>query len=344
MGSTPRGISASRGASILGLSQWASPFETWQRIMEERFPANDKCTPKWPGYNAAHGYTLPPDADSAAIRWGLAFEDAICELDEEVLGEKILDREMFFSYPLFDNPVVTCHIDGRLASGVLVENKTTTAMSYREKWGDEGTDRIPQNYQIQCQQQLLCTGAAEVIVSVLVFPEMPEAWEKMGWYVGHDGPKWWLHNDALKIGCVDPMIWARALSQMGYFHQYRVKANLSAQAAMLAAYREWWETYVIGETPPAPRDYADVRRYFPEPVGTIVADPLLESWLREYKEIGEEISASGRLGKRRDELKVLSLLRMRGMDKAMDDESRDKTVVRDNTGKKLIQFDGKVFR
>jgi len=49
MSNQPRVISSSRGAAILGLSPWSTPFEIFQLIMEERVP----------GWNAAHGYTLP---------------------------------------------------------------------------------------------------------------------------------------------------------------------------------------------------------------------------------------------------------------------------------------------
>lgn len=363
MGSIPRGVSASRGASILGLSQWASPFETWQRIMEERFPARplnsvtfntyaDPIQDGYPGYNAAHGYTLPPDADSAAIRWGLAFEDAICALDEEVLGKRVVFREAAYaSKPFFDQcgGLLTCHIDGVLDGPVesplvLVENKTTTAMSYREKWGDEGTDRIPQAYQIQVQHEMLCTGAAEVIVSVLVFPEMPDAWEKEGWEVSQfvdpvDGKaKHWVMENEYTGDIVHPTEWARVLKQMGYFHQYRVRENHEAQAAMLGTYREWWETYVIGETPPEPRDYADVRRYFPEPVGTVVCDKDMGEWLREMADIKKERGDSGMLGKRETELKVL-ILHQAGLTPAvLDDESHEGYVFRDQNGKKLGSF------
>ncbi len=57
-----------------------------------------------------------------------------------------------------------------------------------------------------------------------------------------------------------------------------------------------------------------------------------------------EISPRGRLGKRREELKVLILKSMRSSDSQLDDESREKTVLRDRQGRKLAQFDGKTFR
>ena len=49
MGSNPRGISGSRAASILGLSEWATVFQTWQEIKEEQVP----------GFNSLAGYVMP---------------------------------------------------------------------------------------------------------------------------------------------------------------------------------------------------------------------------------------------------------------------------------------------
>ena len=354
MGSTPRGISASRGAAVLGLSDWASPREVWQLIQEERQP----------GYNAAHGYTLPEFKDGAILRWGLAFEDALCALDEEVLGKRVCFREGLycrgFDLPDIENEpvslgdnVITCHIDGCVDGAlesplVLVENKTTTAFAFREKWGEPGSDRIPQVYQVQVQHQMLCTGASEVIVSVLVFPEMPDEWEKMGVAVEKDGDLYVIRGPKLEDGfhawTCSTLDWARPLARMGYFHQYRVKANPEAQAAMLAAYRDFWEHNVLGEVPPDPRDYEDVRRLFPAPKGTIVCDDTLAGWLREYKDIRDELGGKGMLSRRADELKVLILERARATDGTIDDESREKTIFRDQSGQKLGQYDGKTFR
>ena len=354
MGSTPRGISASRGAAVLGLSDWASPLEVWQQILEEREP----------GYNAAHGYTLPEFKEGASLRFGLAFEDAVVSLSEDATGDKIVDREGSYGIDLArpddrfvgsDNVAshcaITCHIDGSYimppalsGSGPLHEGKTTTAFAFREKWGEEGSDRIPQVYQVQVQHQMLCTGASEVIVSVLVFPEMPDAWEKMGYQVHADDFGRWHIDTEETVNAIDPMQWARVLAEMGYFHQYRVKANPEAQAAMLASYRDFWEHNVLAGVPPAPRDYEDVRRLFPAPKGTIVCDDILAGWLREYKDIRDELGGKGMLSRRADELKLLILERARATDGTIDDESREKTIFRDQAGAKLGQYDGKTFR
>jgi len=367
VGSTPRGISASRGAAVLGLSDWATPLEVWQLIMEERDPpvllaeigsshggAGDwfvkmvaqglDPTGGYPGYNAAHGYTCPEFKEGAPLRWGTAFEDAVVSLAEEGEGLPIGEREKLYEYGQMlgdDRALITCHIDGHYrGTDRLHEGKTTNAMSYREKWGEPGSDRIPREYAVQVQHQMLCTGAAEVIVSVLVFPEMPDAWEKMGWQVREAPGQEIMGSYQLWKGdtFIYPIQWARTLQQMGYFHTYRVKANPEAQGKMLAAYRDFWTNNVLGGVPPEPRTYEDIKRLFPEPKGTLVCGELMARLLKEYADIKDELGGKGMLSRRADEIKLLVLDWARTADPTMDDESREATIFRDEAGKKLGSF------
>ena len=332
MGSTPRGISASRGAAILGLSEFQTPFEAWQTLMEEREP----------GFNASHGYVLPERKDSAPLRWGTAFEDAVVALAEEVQGHDIIHRERFACVPSF--PEVTCHIDGAYERDpvdlgiVLHEGKTSSAFPFREKWGEPGTDRVPTYIAVQTQHQMLCMAAMLDIVSVLVFPETPEHWEGMGWTVeDHGETGWWLWNTQ-KSKTNTVMAWARVLQQMGYFHQYPVPANPDAQKGLIEAYKHFWHKHVLEAREPEPRTYDDIKRLVPEPKGTLVCPEGPASWFAELKAIGEEIGGGGPLAKRADAVKLQILSWARGQDTTIDDESRTATIFRDEAGKKLGQF------
>ena len=366
MGSLPIGISGSRAATILGMSPWSTPFQVWQDIMEARQP----------GFNASHGYDYTPFEGNASTRWGLAFEDAVIKLCEEKAGNKILDREGEYSH--LKNDFVTCHIDGSYrGTTILHEGKTTTSYGFGDKWGDPGTDKIPIEIQIQVQHQMLCTGADSAIVSVLVFPKRPDDWENEGWVVLPQP------DDKLLIGLktpcpegeysgiskfVDPISWAATLSDMGFFHQYTIPANRDLHALMLDEYRKWWELYVIGETPPAPQNYDDIRALITAPTGTIIVDSNTARWFKEYKDLGSEIGATGNLAKRRDQLKVLILDRAyvrehemcphdRMLDyktchgqcglpecsvgtgkSVLDDESTDKWIFMDDRGRKLGSY------
>ncbi len=174
MGSKPIGISASRASTIMGINPWSSELEVWQKIMEEVEP----------GFNAANNYEYPVFEETAQIRWGNAFEDAVIKLAEDKAGKKIFDREKLYKY----NKFITCHIDGRyqdiLSDEIIMtrlsEGKTTSFFYWKDNFGDPGTDKIPVQYQSQCQHQMLCTGAEKVILSVLVFPRRVDDWEAMG--------------------------------------------------------------------------------------------------------------------------------------------------------------------
>jgi len=140
-----------------------------------------------------------------------------------------------------------------------------------------------------------------------------------------------------------PLEWARTLAEMGFFHQYEIQAHTELQALMIEGYREFW-AHVLDATPPPPRRYDDIRALVREPVGTIIVTPEQERLLREYSDITKEISGSGNLAKRRDQIKPADLDMARTMGYAIDDNSADKWVFRSETGKKLAQYNGKVFR
>lgn len=347
MGSQPKGISASRAAAILGLGEYEGQtgFTVWQLICEERRP----------GFNAERGYVMPPPPDNSAIRWGTAFEDAIVELAGAKQGERIIDRERFYSADL---PYVTCHIDGRYVGEMprehgypLHEGKTTNLWTFRELWGEPGTDRVPSGYQVQVQHQCLCTGAAEVIVSVLVFPRRPDEWEAEGWRV--IGPRvgnipfelqrW---QDDLLVKCGSVLNWARVIAEMGLFHQYPVVAKPELQKEMVERYRHFWSTYVLPEAEPPIDCYPDMLRAFPAPVGTIVLTEQEAAWITERKMITEEIGDTSPLAKRKRELARLTLdsVRSRMECAVIDEESTEKVIFVDSTGKKLGSYDGKTFR
>jgi len=342
MGSKPTGISASRGAAILGLNQYQTMFEIWQIIMEERQP----------GFNSLAGYTMPEPPDNAAIRWGLAFEDAVCELAGNEYDSHIVLKEEFNSlnhihkhyflrrgYINIEIPI-TCHVDGFYDAGtspfktmVIHEGKTTSIMTFNKKWGPPETDKIPREYQVQCQHQMACTGASDVILSVLVFPKSPEEWEQAEWSVVQfeENNPWFIE----KKKRYSTMFWAQSLSQMGFFHQYHIKRNQDLIDSIIEKYSRFWEKNILGEIPPDPINIDDIKRLAPEPVGTIVLPDHIIDLYREYKLIKKEIGASGTSAKRAEQVKTLILDAARKIESVIDDESTDKWLFYDSCGNKL---------
>jgi hypothetical protein len=325
----PVNISASRGSAILGLSNWSTPTEVWLKIMEEREP----------GFCKKHNYEYPIFEETAQIRWGKAFESSIIELAERKQGIDITDRERLYSAgALF--PFITCHIDGKYSKKILHEGKTTAIFYYRENFGEPGTDKVPVDYQIQTQHQMICTGAEKVILSVLVFPRRVDDWEEMGWEFVENEKGYFLKNDIFteKTGLDGPIKWARILNKMGYFHQYEINANPKLQELMIMHYKEFWEENIIKGIPPKPKTYDDIRKLVRNPIGTIIATEEMERVVSEYRIIKDEISEKGPLGKRIDQIKIDILQFMKNADAVPDDDTRDKWILRDRAGKKIASY------
>lgn len=352
MGSTPRGISASRGASFLGLSKWKTQVQAWLEICEEREP----------GFCEKNGYILKDDEDAVCARWGLAFEDAIVKLAESKKnGVKILDREKSFKANVEGPVEITCHIDGNYIGlmmkypnvgptiappPILHEGKTTNLYTFRDEWGDPGTDAIPREYQVQCQHQMLCTGADQVIVSVLVFPKRTDEWENEGWtpdFCGGDD-YWIVHEDS---GLIYPGLWAESLDQMGFFHQYTINRDQALIDLMVKEYTAFWDDHVLTGIPPKPVNLDDIKRLTPEPSGVIYVTPEIAALFQEDKQIRTEISPKGDLGKRRVAIRTQILNFGRSVEPTFDEikESPTRWIFRDEFGGgKLGSFDGKAFR
>jgi predicted phage-related endonuclease len=335
--SLPINISASRGAAILTyydksleairpMSKWSTPVSVWLQIMEARNH----------GFCEKNNYELPVIEDNPSMRWGRAFESAIIELAEsKVDNDKIEEREKSYEA---DDEYITCHIDGRYRHRYcLHEGKTTTAYYFSDNFGEPGTDQVPIEYQIQCQHQMICTGAEKVILSVLVFPKRPEEWEEVG-YIPMQ-----INNGVWRISrpdgnLFDPSEWAYTLSEMGFFHQYEIIANPELQKLMIEKYSQFWNNNILTGIPPEPCHYDDIRALVREPVGTIIADEHVERMMAEYKNITEEIGQGGSLRKRANQIKIEALQYMRNTEKTIDDESDKKWILRGIDGKKIATY------
>ena len=359
------GISASKGAAILSkeFNPYQTEFSIWQGWIEKIHP----------GINSDMGFIMPERPEGPALRWGLAFEDAICRLAEEKRGSEIYDKERFLCSRYKGVPMLG-YIDGSYYdSDALHEAKTTSYYYWRGNFGEPGTDRVPASYQIQCQHYMLLTGATETILSVLVFPKRVDEFEKEGWTTNNLNELVKLNDMYACVDIVNPTNWAKTLDEMGYFHQYVIQSNQRLQKMMLRAYHEWWEKYIIGCTPPEPENYDDIIRMCNAPVGTIICydDDLCNRKTSVYKEINSDIKKLNQ-DKSDIRLDVLNYARnntrqtvqtcpvdrhMRyglcigqcGLDRcivgdkvsAIDDNSRDKWLILTPDGKKVASWSNK---
>lgn len=69
-----------------------------------------------------------------------------------------------------ENGINACSLDARRMNGEVVEAKTSGIVGPGDpsKWGEEGTDEIPDYYLLQVQAQLMVTGAARAWVPALI--------------------------------------------------------------------------------------------------------------------------------------------------------------------------------
>jgi hypothetical protein len=352
MGAKPRGYSASRVAAILNLNAYQTPIHIWQILMEERNP----------GWNKDHDYELPLFTDNPVVKWGKAFENAIISLAESKYCDKIIDQEKFFNSGL-----LTCHIDGaysKMDNGlVLHEGKTTNARAFytikddKLRWGESGTDEVPEEYQIQAAVQRICTGADLVRLSVLVFPKPVDEFEELGWLpLVFDNTDYYslinsknINSESSLINFAGPLIrtpmqWAQSLNEMGFFYTYDLPKNKALEEAIIKKVVEFDENHIQTGIPPKARDYDDIRRLLKNPIGTIIATPELKAMATEYSEITRQIGSGGPMAKRREQLKVEILDTAKNSNKDDWSEPYDKLIIIDPDGGTILaSFTGSRF-
>lgn len=270
MGATPKGISGSRAAAVMGLSSWSTPYQVWCKIAHEQHGVD---------WMIENGHSLPTEEEpSTAAKFGLAMEDAIAiqAIQTEMChGSIIEDREKQFGLDAYTN----CHVDGifKGADGHPVwvhEGKTTSSWAFRSFWGQEGTDEVPPEYQIQAQHNMMCSGLKVCVISVLVWPETADALAELGWEIqaGTDGD-YHIWNQSRRLSAVDL---SNSLTSLGYFHQYRIEADPQLQKMMRKMYGEFWESVIKGDAPPS-RTADEARARLKHIKGVAQATPELEA-------------------------------------------------------------------
>ncbi|MEJ2043655.1 MAG: hypothetical protein P8X74_03840 [Reinekea sp.] len=220
------------------------------------------------------------------------------------------------------------------------EGKTTNALAYnqkvdeRDRWGTSGTDEVPEEYQVQCAVQRICTGADLVKLSVLVFPKAVDEFEAEGWKIENNNDFFQIikYIDDEKTDWSLPIEWAVSLEQMGYFHTYNLPTNEKLEQAIITAIREFHERYVLTGLPPEPTNYDDIRRLMTRPMGTIIATPDLAEICSDYSEVTRQLGAAGPLKKRKEELRLDILSRAQKLRRANWNEPDDKLIIISSDG------------
>lgn len=138
------GIGSSDAAAVAGVSPYQTPYEAYLRKTGE----------------------LPPQEETQAMRWGTYLEPIIADIYEEETGRKLMRPSPMYRHPgrpwAFASLDRVCQDDGR-----VVEIKTA-GIHQADKWGQPGTDQIPDQYVIQVAHQLMVTDRDVADVAVLI--------------------------------------------------------------------------------------------------------------------------------------------------------------------------------
>ena len=129
-------IGASDAGAILGLSPYKKPYEVWLEKTNQVEP--------WEG--------------NEATRAGQKLESLVLEEAELDLGD--LAWDVFCPSP-YGEPIAATLDAQVISTGDVVECKTSgmTGGPVVGYWGEEGTDHIPEQYLVQTQIQMYCSGA-----------------------------------------------------------------------------------------------------------------------------------------------------------------------------------------
>lgn len=136
-----KSIGGSDAASIIGLSQWSSPYTVWADKLGK----------------------IPPKEDREAMRQGRDLEAYVAERFCEATGKKVRRENNILVNP--DYPFAHANVD-RIVVGedAGLECKTTSVLNMRQfKNG-----AFPDNYYVQCVHYMMVTGCTKWYLAVLV--------------------------------------------------------------------------------------------------------------------------------------------------------------------------------
>ena len=121
------------------------------------------------------------DAQNDAAYWGTILEDVVAK--EYALRNdcKVQKVNYMIRHPEFDfalanidraviNPAISGNVrlkDGKLTTDKLLEVKTASEYM-KNVWGDEASDQVPDNYNLQCQWYMGITGVDECDLALLL--------------------------------------------------------------------------------------------------------------------------------------------------------------------------------
>lgn len=138
-------IGGSDAAAVCGLSPWTSTFELFLEKTGQR----------------KSGFV-----EGERMRWGNILEAIIAQEYAEQTGSKIRRVNKLIRHK--DYRFIGVHIDRRVLNVNVVLECKSAGVDQAHKWGEPGTDEVPEYYIPQAQHTMLATGADRVDIAVLI--------------------------------------------------------------------------------------------------------------------------------------------------------------------------------
>ena len=173
---------------VLAIHTKDLPREEWLRLRQSGIGGSDISAimgfnPYKTAYDLYHDKIndVVADAQSDAAYWGTILEDVVAK--EYALRNdcKVQKVNYMIRHPEFDfalanidraviNPSISGNVrlkDGKLTTDKLLEVKTASEYM-KNVWGDEASDQVPDNYNLQCQWYMGITGVDECDLALLL--------------------------------------------------------------------------------------------------------------------------------------------------------------------------------
>ena len=145
-----KGLGGSDIAAILGISPWRTPYQVYQDKRSE----------------------LAPIPQNDAMEWGTRMEPTIRQWYSDTTGRLVRLPEGIIYHDKY--PFMLASLDGVTDDRRVVEIKTA---SNGQKWGEPGTDEIPDYYMTQVQHYLIVTGFEVCDLPVSIAGSLPVLYE-----------------------------------------------------------------------------------------------------------------------------------------------------------------------
>jgi len=227
------GIGGSECAAVLGLSKWKTPYQVYL----------DKLS------------TENLREENEAMYWGNELEPLIVKKYQNVTGNEIqiiLDekgnQKTWISKKY---PWLMAHVDGIVKNKpLLLEAKSTRYFS--DKWGEDGSDKIPIEYLLQCAHYCIVLGETKDVAGVDI----------------------------------------AALGSTNDFRIYRYNRNETIEKKIIERTEKFWNENVLAQVPPEPGygdDLAKIYSYVSK--GIVLAPAELQECHKELVSIKMQLKS-----------------------------------------------------